>query len=71
MPQFKVGDRVRIVKSTGGLYGQAGSISSVQPSEELDQLEKQDSKFEILRGYCVTLDSGQTSFFAGIELEPE
>ena len=71
VPQFKVGDRVRIVKSTGGFYGQVGSISSVQPSEELDRLEKQDSKFEILRSYSVKLDSGQAGFFAGIELEPE
>jgi hypothetical protein len=71
VPQFKVGDRVRIVKSTGGFYGQSGSISSVQPSAELDQLERQDSKFEILRGYIVKLDSGYTSYFAGIELERE
>jgi len=38
---------------------------------ELDQPEREDPKFEILRGYIVKLDSGQSGFFAGIELEPE
>jgi hypothetical protein len=71
VPQFKVGGRVRVVKSTGGFYGQWGSILRMQPSAELDQLEREDPKFEILRGYFVKLDSGQSGFFAGIELEPE
>jgi hypothetical protein len=69
--QFKIGDRIRIVKSAGGFYGEVGEVSSVQPSAELDQLEEQDPKFEILRSYNVKLDNGQSGFFAGIDIEPE
>jgi hypothetical protein len=69
MPQFKIGDRIRIVKPDIDHECRNGEISAVQPSEELDRMEMRDEKFAQFRGYTVKLDTGHTKLYVGMDIE--
>jgi hypothetical protein len=69
MPQFKIGDRIRIVKTDIDHECRIGEISAVQPSEELDRMEMRDEKFAQFRGYTVKLDTGHTKLYVGVDIE--
>jgi hypothetical protein len=69
MPQFKIGDRIRVVKPDIDHECRKGEISAVQPSEELDRMEMRDEKFAQFRGYTVKLDTGHTKLYVGVDIE--
>jgi hypothetical protein len=69
MPQFKIGDRIRIVKPDIDHECRKGEISAVEPSEELDRMEVRNEKFEQYRGYTVKLDTGHTKLYVGMDIE--
>jgi hypothetical protein len=69
MPQFKIGDRIRIVKHDIDHECREGKISAVQPSDELDQMEMRNEKFAQFRGYTVKLDTGHTKLYVGMDIE--
>jgi hypothetical protein len=69
MPQFKIGDRIRIVKPDIDHECRIGEISAVQPSEELDRMEMRDEKFAQFRGYTVKLDTGHTKLYVEVDIE--
>ena len=70
MPQFKIGDRIRIVKPDIDHECRKGEISALQHSEELDRMEMRDEKFAQFRGYTVKLDTGHTKLYVGMDIEP-
>lgn len=69
MTQFKIGDRIRVVKLDIDHECRKGKISGVEPSEELDRLEMRDEKFGRFRGYSVKLDTGQTKLYVRMDIE--
>ena len=68
---YKVGDRIRVVKTTRRYHSQTGTISFVRPSPPLDEMVKTQPGMEQLRVYEVTLDSEEKARFTGMEIEPE
>src|SRR5688572_2193564 len=71
MLQFKIGDRIRIIKPDIDHECRKGEISAVEPSEELDRMEMRDAKFAQFRGYTVKLDTGHTKLYIGMDIEAD
>jgi hypothetical protein len=71
MPQFKIGDRIRIIKPDIDHECRKGEISAVEPSEELDRMEMRDEKFAQFRGYTVKLDTGHTKLYIAMDIEAD
>jgi len=69
MSQFKIGDRIRIVKPDIDHECRKGEIASVQPSEELDRMELRNETFAQFRGYTVKLDTGHMKLYVGMDIE--
>lgn len=71
MPQFKIGDRIRITKPDIDHECRKGEISAVEASEELDRMEMRDEKFAHFRGYTVKLDTGHAKSYIGMDIEAD
>ena len=69
MTEFKIGERIRIVRSQDAQRNQAGVIFGVQPTEQLRDRSGEMVVSEAHRGYIVTMDVGNTRFLTGMDFE--
>ena len=71
MARFKIGDRVRVVKTASAYRGRAGTVTGVQRPSIDEPLTQQEAS-ELFRGYVVELDGGGLiELFISLDLEAE
>jgi len=69
--EFRIGERVRIVRSLDAQRNQTGVISGVQPTDQLKDRSGEMAVSEAHRGYIVTMDAGNTRFLMGMDFEAQ
>ena len=71
MTEFKIGERVRLLRKSDGQHGQTGIVSGVQSTEQMRSRDGEMAVSESHRGYIVTMDVGNTRFVSTLDLEAE